>query len=233
MGRGPPCGGPHPIVATLARQDGTRPGIWNDFKKVRQACRDVEERFGLTGTAPADRTAARRPARSETEQAARRGWAEPPRVTLRREVSTAAAGAHTEQEFFARLAESGVVIRQRYGVDQPGGGDRIAVGLPATPRRTAGRSGTAAGSSRPTSPCRNCGGAGPHAARIVSRAQAVRGSGRAPCSGQGHHGGGPGTRRGRVLRPARADGVLVRLRFSDPNPRGLRLFGRPGGSRRR
>ena len=46
-------------------------------------------------TAPADRTAARRPTRAETEQAARRGWAEPPRVTLRREVShRGGRGAH-------------------------------------------------------------------------------------------------------------------------------------------
>ena len=47
------------------------------------------------------------PTRAETEQAARRGWAEPPRVTLRREVCTAAAGAGTEQEFFARLHRLG------------------------------------------------------------------------------------------------------------------------------
>ena len=69
------------IVATLARQDGTRPRIWNDFYRVREACQDAEARFGLRRTAPADRTAARRPSRAETEQAARRGWDEPPRVT--------------------------------------------------------------------------------------------------------------------------------------------------------
>ena len=66
------------LVATLARQDGTRPKTWNDFYRVREACRDAEEEFGLRATAPADRTAARRPARAETEQAARRGWAEAP-----------------------------------------------------------------------------------------------------------------------------------------------------------
>ena len=81
------------LVATLARQDGTRPRIWNDFYRVREACQDAERRFGLRPTAPADRTAARRATRAETEQAARRGWGEPPRVTLRREVCTAAAGA--------------------------------------------------------------------------------------------------------------------------------------------
>ena len=83
------------IVATLARQDGTRPRFWNDFYRVREACRAAEERFGLQETAPADRTAARRPTRAETEQAHRRGWDEAPRVTLRREVCTAAAAAAT------------------------------------------------------------------------------------------------------------------------------------------
>ena len=52
------------LVATLARQDGTRPRVWNDFYRVREACQAAEARFWLRATAPADRTAARRPARS-------------------------------------------------------------------------------------------------------------------------------------------------------------------------
>jgi hypothetical protein len=209
------------LVATLARQDGTRPGIWNDFKKVRQACRDVEERFGLTGTAPADRTAARRPARAETEQAARRGWAEPPRVTLRREVSTAAAGARTEQEFFARLAGSGVVIRKRYSVTSPGEVTGFAVGLP---RHTAKDGGTvwygggklaadltlpklrrrwaAAGADRPMFPGQ---GLSPAAARAVLRNRVTT------AADQARDEAG-------FFARLRADGVLVRLRFSDLDP---------------
>src|ERR1022692_4272466 len=107
------------LVATLARQDGARPGTWNDFFRVREACRDAEARFGLRSTAPADRTAAKRPARSETKQAARRGWEEPPRITLCREVSAAAAGARTEHEFFTRLADAGVAVRKRYSATAP------------------------------------------------------------------------------------------------------------------
>ena|ERR1017187_8095184 len=118
------------LVATLARQDGTRPRIWNDFFRVREACQDAESCFGLQVTAPADRTAARRPARAETEQATRRGWAEPPRVTLRREVCTAAAGARTEQDFFTRLSEAGVLTRKRYSTTNPGQVTGYAVGLP-------------------------------------------------------------------------------------------------------
>jgi hypothetical protein len=87
-------------------------------------------RFGLGSTAPADRTAGRRPGRAETEQTARRGWDEAPRVRLRREVATAAAGADSEQEFFARLTESGVSVRKRYSTINPSEVTGYAVGLP-------------------------------------------------------------------------------------------------------
>src|SRR5215471_535311 len=118
------------IVATLARQDGDRPTTWNDFYRVRDACRDAERRFGLRSTAPADRTAARRATRAETEQAIRRGWAEAPRATLRREVSTAAAGSGTEQEFFAWLDQAGILVRKRYSTTHAGEVTGYAVGLP-------------------------------------------------------------------------------------------------------
>ena len=118
------------IVATLARQDGTRPRLWNDFYRVREACRSAEEQLGLRVTPPADRTAARRPSRAETEQAARRGRDEPPRVTLRRHVCGAAAGARTEREFFDQLASAGVLIRRRYSTQHPGQVTGYAVGLP-------------------------------------------------------------------------------------------------------
>ena len=101
------------IVAMLARQDRRRPRLDFERYRVREACRAAEERYGLRRTAPGDRTAARRPSRAESEKAARRGLAEPPRVTLRRHVSTAAAGAGSEQEFFARLAQAGVLLRSR------------------------------------------------------------------------------------------------------------------------
>jgi hypothetical protein len=103
------------VVATLARDDGRNPNIKGDYRKVRQACRIVEERYGLEATAPADRTAAPRPTRAETEQARRKGWVVPPRITLRREVAAAAAGAGSQEEFFARLEEAGVLVRLRWG----------------------------------------------------------------------------------------------------------------------
>jgi hypothetical protein len=118
------------LVATLARQDRLRPKTWNDFLKVREACQEAERLFGLRATAPADRTASRRATRAESEQTARRGWSEPPRVTLRREVCTAAAGARTEQEFFTRLAKAGVRIRHRHSTTRPSDVTGYAVSLP-------------------------------------------------------------------------------------------------------
>jgi hypothetical protein len=126
------------IVATLARQDGARPQTWNDYYRVREACEAAERRFRLRSTPPADRTASRRPTRAETEQAARRGWAEPARVTLRRQVCTAAAGAGSEREFFTRLRVAGVVVRERFSPVNPGEITGYAVGLPGHTARDGG-----------------------------------------------------------------------------------------------
>ncbi len=118
------------IVATLARQDRHRPDLWNSYRKLRRACRDTEEWFGLRRTAAADCTAAKRATRAESEQAIRRGWDEPPRTWLRREVCTAAAGARTEDEFFAGLGRAGVLVRRRYSTLTPGEVTGYAVGMP-------------------------------------------------------------------------------------------------------
>lgn len=124
------------IVATLARQDGGRPRLSNDYYKVRDACRAIEEQFGLRVTAPGDRTAAARPSRAETEKTERRGWQEAPRVTLKREVSTAAAAAASEQEFFARLRQAGVLVKHRLSTRNPGHITGYAAGLPADTSRS-------------------------------------------------------------------------------------------------
>jgi hypothetical protein len=118
------------IVATLARQDGTKPRIWNDFYRVREACQAVEHRCGLRATAPGDRTAGRRPARAENEHARRRGWEEPARTALRRAVHAAAASAGSEQEFFTRLEAAGLLVRKRFSQREPGQVTGYAVAKP-------------------------------------------------------------------------------------------------------
>jgi hypothetical protein len=117
------------VVAMLARQDGSRPRLWKDFYRVREACQAAEERHGLRRTAPGDRTAGRRPTRAENEKARRHGRPEPPRVTLRRAVSTAAAGTASEEEFFGRLREAGVLVRTRLSTRDPGQVTGYAVAL--------------------------------------------------------------------------------------------------------
>jgi hypothetical protein len=126
------------IVAMLARQDRRRPRLDFERYRVREACRAAEERYGLRRTAPGDRTAARRPSRAESEKTARRGLTEPPRVTLRRHVSTAAAGAGSEQEFFARLTQAGVLVRPRPSTRNPGQITGYAVALPGDTAKDGG-----------------------------------------------------------------------------------------------
>ena len=118
------------IVATLARQDGRRPSVSNDYYRVREACLAIEQRFGLRCTAPGDRTAASRPTRAETEKADRHGRREAPRITLKREVSTAAAGASCEEEFYSRLEQAGVLVRHRFSTRNPGQVTGYSVALP-------------------------------------------------------------------------------------------------------
>src|SRR5579859_802118 len=114
----------------LARQDGRRPGTRNDRYRVREACLAAEQRYGLRRTAPGDRTAGCRPSRAETEKADRRGLAEAPRITLRHRVSTAAAGAVSEHDFFARLRQCRVLVRTRSSTRNPDQVTGYAVALP-------------------------------------------------------------------------------------------------------
>jgi hypothetical protein len=207
------------IVATLGRQDGARPRVWNDFYRVREACQQAERDLGLRATAPADRTAARRPARSETEQAARRRWREAPRVRLRREVTAAAAGAGSEREFFARLSQAGVLVRRRRSSQDPAqvtgysvgfaehaardggvvwyGGGKLAADLtlPKLRKRWTGQGGGLAGGP----------GLSEAAVRGVLR-RAVTGAAEAAGDEAGFFAG------------LRAAGVGVRLRFSEADP---------------
>jgi hypothetical protein len=126
------------LVAMLARQDGGKPSLSWERYKVRAACLAAEQRYGLRSTAPADHTAARRPTRAENEKTARRGLKEAPRITLRRQVTTAAAAAGSEHEFFARLDQAGVLVRQRFSVSNPGQVTGYAVALPSDTTKDGG-----------------------------------------------------------------------------------------------
>jgi hypothetical protein len=102
------------VAVMLVRQDtGRRVHPWRDYYRAREVCQDAERRFGLTSTAPADRTAARRSTRAEQQKAARRGADETSRAWLRRAARTAAVQAQDPEEFFRRLADLGVLVRPR------------------------------------------------------------------------------------------------------------------------
>ncbi len=118
------------VIATLARQDGRRVWPRNDYWRSGEASRAVETQYGLTVTAPSDRTASKRASYPETQKAARRGQAEPARYTLRRSVRTAAAGAASLNQFFELLRDDGLLIRQRHSERLPGQITGYAVALP-------------------------------------------------------------------------------------------------------
>jgi hypothetical protein len=209
------------LVATLARQDGTRTKTWNDYYRVREACQEAERRFGLRSTAPADRTAARRPTRAEAEQAARRGWAEPARVTLRREVCAAAAGAGSEQEFFTRLRAAGVLVHERRSTVNPGEVTGYAVGLPGHTARDGrvvwyGGGKLAADLTLPKLRARWSGsaaGCDPFSGTDVPAA-AVRGALRTMVT----QAAGQATDEAGFFARLREAGLVVRLRFSEIDP---------------
>ena len=126
------------LVAMLARQDGGKPTLSWERYKVRAACLAAEQRYGLRSTAPADHTAVRCPSRAENEKAARRGLEEAPRITLRRQVTTAAAAAGSEHEFFARLDQTGVLVCKRFSVKNPGQVTGYSVALPGDTTKDGG-----------------------------------------------------------------------------------------------
>jgi hypothetical protein len=126
------------VAAVLVRQDtGKRVHPRNDFHRAGEVCRAAEARLGLTSTAPFDRTQAPQASRAEVEKAARRDVDEPSRVWLRRVCRVAAVQARDPEEFFARLADLGALVRPRemppgqlggYAVAAPG--DVTAAGAP-------------------------------------------------------------------------------------------------------
>ena len=139
------------LVAMLARQDGASP-----------ACRENGTGSATpawppssgTGCGPPPRPTAPRPA------AVPRGdrQSRPPRPQRAPRSRCAATSPPpprppaSEQEFFARLDQAGMLVRLRYSVNNPGQVTGYAVALPGDTARNGDPSGTAAASSPPTCP---------------------------------------------------------------------------------
>ena len=59
------------LVATLAREDGRPPRVWNDYRALAEVAHTYEAKFGLRSTAGRDdNTAARRPGGSASRSRA-------------------------------------------------------------------------------------------------------------------------------------------------------------------
>ena len=104
-------GGNHAhLVATLARQDGRRCDPHNDWLRIREACRDFEDRHpDLRKTRPADRTADKIPSRQKTEKATRLRHRVSAMESLQREAYAARACSSNPAEFLRHLANRRVV----------------------------------------------------------------------------------------------------------------------------
>jgi hypothetical protein len=118
------------LAATLVRQDGYTAWGWQDKINSRRRCDELELRYGLRRVGPADRTGHRRPSGAEVNKAKRLGQALPARDELRRHVRAAAAASANEEEFFARLADAGVLVSLRPSVTNPGEITGYSVALP-------------------------------------------------------------------------------------------------------
>lgn len=115
------------LAVNLVRGDGTVADTYRDWPRWRQWCMDVENRLGLTRTSPADKTAAVRPTRAETEKAARNHHPGTSRDFLRRAVRVAAAGAASATEFIELLGrELLVTVEARWGHNGRLTGYRVA-----------------------------------------------------------------------------------------------------------
>ncbi len=118
------------VVVTLARQDGGRVDLFNDYRKLRTACHRLEERFDLRSTAAADKTADFAPGSKETSAKIRAnnpGRITPPRGErgstvrdiLRQRVQVAVATSVGVEEFKELLAVDGVTMYTRMSEKNP------------------------------------------------------------------------------------------------------------------
>jgi len=100
------------IVATLVRQDGRTTWAWHDGRNVQAACRQLEQQHGLR-LVDADRARRRYPSHAETNKATRQHLDGVPRQHMRSEVHAAAGAATTEQDFYTRITDAGLLLRLR------------------------------------------------------------------------------------------------------------------------
>ncbi|MDA8103517.1 MAG: hypothetical protein M0Z34_11195 [Nitrospiraceae bacterium] len=105
------------FVCGLVRSDGTEVKTYlrNGFAELHAVARRAEQRFGLRPLVEHGEGSVPVAQRPEREACARRGRAEPERLTLARAVRSAGEAARHEGEFLDQLRGAGVLVRPRYG----------------------------------------------------------------------------------------------------------------------
>jgi relaxase-like protein len=124
------------LVVQLVGRGGRAPDLWRERLRWRNWCRQVEDRYGLTPTAPAGagrRGVGRREAQRDRRAGNPVGAG---RNALVRHVHTVAAGVTSVQEFAQRLRRRGVAVRLRR--DQHGHITGYAIALISGDGRLAG-----------------------------------------------------------------------------------------------
>ena len=122
------------LVVTLVAEDGSKASVHNDRPRAQQACRELEQSFGLRRLEARTRQAGSRGLKhGELAADRRRGRGvgergEQPehssRQTLERIVRACATASRDESEFIRRVRDEGIVCRPRYGE----GGTDVVVG---------------------------------------------------------------------------------------------------------
>ena len=122
------------LVVTLVAEDGSKAGVHNDRPRAQQACRELEQQFGLRRLEARTRQAGSRGLKHGELAADRRRGRQPgdrgehpersSRQTLERIVRACATASRDESEFIRWLHDEGVQVRPRYAE----GGTDVVVG---------------------------------------------------------------------------------------------------------
>ena len=122
------------LVVTLVSENGSKASVHNDRPRAQQACRELEQRFGLRRLEARSRQAGSRGLKhGELVGDRRRGRQlgdrgehseHSSRQTLERIVRASATASHDETEFIHRLRDEGIRCRPRYAE----GGTDVVVG---------------------------------------------------------------------------------------------------------
>jgi hypothetical protein len=107
------------------RQDGRTSWAWHDGRNVQAACRQLEQHHGLRRLG-VDRARQPYPTHAEVNKATRQHLSEIPRERIRGEVRAAAA-ATTEQDFYTRITNAGLLLRLRTDQDNHVTGYTVAL----------------------------------------------------------------------------------------------------------